>query len=298
MRRLMIRLTAVIAVCGFAAWQLSAPKRLPEATLADLTGNPVAGEQVFHAAGCASCHAAPEASGDDKLVLVGGMRFASPFGTFIAPNISSDPIHGIGGWSKTDLANAMLYGTSPTGQHYYPAFPYGSYVRMKLRGDGLQDLANLHAFMQTLPASETPSQPHEVGFPFNIRRGLGLWKRVFLDDYWVASMPLESAPLQRGRYLVEALGHCGDLLACDRFGYNHRLHGGPPCEGWQEAKGITRTNAPVESCLLSPIPSATRSSSVATARRKASSCERQINRDPQPARPRQPSPISCASIRP
>jgi len=210
MRRLMIRLTAVIAVCGFAAWQLSAPKRLPEATLADLTGNPVAGEQVFHAAGCASCHAAPEASGDDKLVLVGGMRFASPFGTFIAPNISSDPIHGIGGWSKTDLANAMQYGTSPTGQHYYPAFPYGSYVRMKLRGDGLQDLANLHAFMQTLPASETPSQPHEVGFPFNIRRGLGLWKRVFLDDYWVASMPLESAPLQRGRYLVEALGHCGE----------------------------------------------------------------------------------------
>jgi mono/diheme cytochrome c family protein len=138
------------------------------------------------------------------------MRFASPFGTFIAPNISPDPTHGIGGWSKTDLANAMLYGTSPTGQHYYPAFPYGSYVRMKLRGDGLQDLANLHAFMQTLPASETPSQPHEVGFPFNIRRGLGLWKRVFLDDYWVASMPLESLPLQRGRYLVEALGHCGE----------------------------------------------------------------------------------------
>ena len=147
MRRLMIRLTAVIAVCGFAAWQLSSPKSLPEAALADLVGDADAGEQVFHAAGCASCHAAPEDRGDDKLVLVGGMRFASPFGTFIAPNISSDPIHGIGGWSKTDLANAMLYGTSPTGQHYYPAFPYGSYVRMKLRGG--ESIRRAHTAHQT-----------------------------------------------------------------------------------------------------------------------------------------------------
>jgi len=210
MRRILIRLIAVAAVCALAFWFLSAPKRLPESALADLEGDAEAGQQVFFAAGCASCHAAPEATDDDKLLLVGGMRFASPFGTFIAPNISSDSTHGIGSWSKTDLANAMFYGTSPKGQHYYPVFPYGSYIRMKLRGDGLQDIANLHSYLQTLPASDTPSAAHEVGFPFNIRRGLGLWKRVFLDDYWVAQMPLENEVLQRGRYLVEALGHCGE----------------------------------------------------------------------------------------
>ena len=70
-----------------------------------------------------------------------------------------------------------------------------------------------------------------------------------------------------------------------------------PAKGGRKHRG-NRAHASVESCLLSPIPSATRFSSVATARRKASPCERQINRDPQPARPRQPSPISCASIRP
>ena len=210
MRRVFIRVLAVGLVSAFAFWQLSKTKQLPEAALAGFVGDSLSGETVFHAAGCASCHAAPEATGENKRLLSGGMRFASPFGTFIAPNISPDPTQGIGGWSKTDLANAMLFGTSPKGEHYYPAFPYGSYVRMKLRGDGLQDLANLHAYLQTLPASDTPSQPHDVGFPFNIRRGLGLWKRVFLDDYWVASVPLDSAPLQRGRYLVEALGHCGE----------------------------------------------------------------------------------------
>ncbi|WP_439110603.1 c-type cytochrome [Lentibacter sp.] len=210
MRRIFVRLIAVSAVCGFAFWQLTGVKTIPAAVMADLTGDPVAGEQVFFAAGCASCHAAPDATGDDKLLLAGGMRFESPFGTFIAPNISPDATHGIGGWTKTDLANAMLYGTSPTGQHYYPAFPYGSYVRMKLRGDGLQDIANLHSYLNTLPAAAVPNLPHEVGFPFNIRRGLGLWKRVFLDTYWVAPMPLEDAELQRGRYLVEALGHCGE----------------------------------------------------------------------------------------
>ncbi len=210
MRKLTIRLIAIGLLGLFAFWKLTAPKTLPEAAIADLLGDAVNGEQVFWAAGCASCHAAPEAEGDAKLILAGGQRFPSPFGTFIAPNISPDATQGIGGWSVHDLANAMVYGTSPEGQHYYPAFPYASYSRMKLRGTGLQDIADLHAYLQTLPASDVASRPHELGFPFNIRRGLGLWKRAFVDDYWVASEPLDDPSLQRGRYLVEALGHCAE----------------------------------------------------------------------------------------
>ncbi|MBU2982292.1 cytochrome c [Lentibacter algarum] len=210
MRKWSIRILVFTAL-GFAAfWLLTRPQTLPDNAFADLIGDPSAGEQVFWAAGCASCHSAPDAKDEeDKLVLSGGQRFPSPFGTFIAPNISPSP-EGIGGWSTHDLGNAMLYGSSPKGQHYYPAFPYASYVRMKLRPAGLQDVANLHAYLQTLPPSSQANAAHDVSFPFNIRRGLGLWKRIFINDYWIVSVPLDDQQLQRGRYLIEALGHCAE----------------------------------------------------------------------------------------
>ncbi len=169
-----------------------------------LTGDAANGETVFTAAGCASCHAAPEATGDAKLVLAGGQRFGSDFGTFIAPNISPHPEAGIGSWSLGDFASALKNGVSPDGRHYYPAFPYTSYVHMTD-----QDVVDLWAFWQTLPEDATPSQPHKVGFPFNIRRSVGVWKQLYLSDDWViANTP--TPELERGRYLVEALAHCGE----------------------------------------------------------------------------------------
>jgi mono/diheme cytochrome c family protein len=92
--------------------------------IASLEGDAAAGETLFWAGGCASCHAAPGAEGEAKLLLSGGVRLASDFGTFIAPNISPDPDTGIGNWTIADFANAMLAGVSPKGEHYYPAFPY------------------------------------------------------------------------------------------------------------------------------------------------------------------------------
>jgi mono/diheme cytochrome c family protein len=204
MRRLFLVLIA-LAVAGFAVfWVVTMPKTLPDDALAGLTPDPVHGEQVFWAAGCASCHAAADATGDAKLQLGGGQKFASPFGNFIAPNISQDPQNGIGGWTALNLANAMKNGVSPEGQHYFPAFPYPSYAKADL-----QDIADLHAYLVTLPAVATPSLPHEVGFPFNIRRNLGGWKLLFLNDDWVVAGDLTEQEA-RGRYLAEALGHCGE----------------------------------------------------------------------------------------
>ncbi|WP_108263342.1 cytochrome c [Mangrovicoccus ximenensis] len=194
---------ALVALIGFGMFLwLTAPGKLARDTRQALQAAEAdvgRGERIFLAAGCASCHAAPDAEGEDRLVLAGGMRFPSEFGTFVAPNISPAP-EGIGGWSTEDLALALTRGVSPEGQHYYPAFPYTAYIRM-LPGD----IADLKAYMDTLPASDVPSQPHEVGFPFNIRRALGGWKWMFLGDDWV----IEDAP-EEGRYLVEALGHCGE----------------------------------------------------------------------------------------
>lgn len=201
----LFRWIVALALLGaVAAWVLSAPRPLPDDMLAGLTPDPANGELVFHAGGCASCHAAEKAEGAEKLVLKGGRAFDSPFGTFYAPNISTDAQAGIGGWSAMDLANAMLRGVSPDGAHYFPAFPYTSYIRATA-----QDVVDLHAYMTTLPADATPSRAHDVGFPFNIRRSLGLWKWLYLREDWVVSADL-SAVEQRGRYLSEALGHCGE----------------------------------------------------------------------------------------
>ncbi len=196
---------ALVAAAGLGlGYALARPRPLPAADVAGLTGNPVAGERVFWASGCASCHAAPGAKDADRLVLSGGMRLASPFGTFVAPNISPDPDHGIGGWSLQDFASAVKRGVSPEGTHLYPAFPYTTYTRMEL-----QDIADLKAFMDTLPASDRPNAPHEIGFPFNQRILLGPWKLLNLDSAWVMAGPPD-AETARGRYLVEAMGHCAE----------------------------------------------------------------------------------------
>lgn len=204
MRKLLIFLSVIIVIGLCAAWWVTRPQPLPDTAMNDLTGDPAHGEEVFFAGGCASCHAAPGAEGEDKLVLAGGLPLSSDFGTFYAPNISSDPDAGIGNWTALDLANAMKRGVSPQGTHYYPAFPYTTYTRATL-----QDIADLHAYMQTLPADPTPSKAHDLGFPFNIRRSLGVWKLLYLDENWVIP-ELEDDQLKRGRYLVESLAHCGE----------------------------------------------------------------------------------------
>jgi len=204
MRRVVLPLAGLAFAALGGGWVLTAPATVPETELAGLTGDAVAGEAVFWAAGCASCHAAPEAEGDARLVLSGGQRFPSDFGTFVAPNISMDPEQGIGAWSLADFVTALQEGTSPDGRHYYPAFPYPSY-RLAER----QDLADLWAFWQTLPAADTPSQPHDVGFPFSIRRAVGAWNLLNLQDGFTLTGDLTDAQ-QRGRYLVEALAHCAE----------------------------------------------------------------------------------------
>ncbi|WP_071675016.1 cytochrome c [Nioella nitratireducens] len=198
-------LLGLIVVGAAAGWLLSAPQPLTAADIPDRSPDVAHGEQVFWAAGCASCHSVEDASGDARLVLSGGRSFPSNFGTFYAPNISSDPQHGIGDWSEADFLSAVMRGVSPDGRHYYPVFPYGTYAHA-----GISDMQDLWAFLQTLPADATPSRPHDVGFPFSVRRGLGLWKRAFLNEDWVVDGSDLSPQVMRGRYLVEALGHCAE----------------------------------------------------------------------------------------
>lgn len=203
MKRLVAFSTVPIAlVTGGFLW-VTAPDPLPASRINALQGDADQGRSVFLAAGCGSCHMAPDRTAD-PLVLSGGRAFQSAFGTFLAPNISPDPEHGIGAWDQVQFVNAVMRGVSPEGRHYYPAFPYTAYIKADM-----QDIVDLYAYMQTLPADATPSRAHDLGFPYGIRRGVGLWKALFLSEDWVVTGPMTPAE-ERGRYLAEALSHCAE----------------------------------------------------------------------------------------
>ncbi|MGB5560028.1 MAG: cytochrome c [Paracoccaceae bacterium] len=194
-----------LGVIGFGVyWLVTKPETTDPAALAGIEPDLARGQAVFIAGGCASCHSAEGATGEARLELIGGRAFPSDFGTFYAPNISPDPDTGIGGWSALDLVNALKHGTSPDVQHYYPAFPYATYTHATL-----EDIVSLHGYLISLPAKKWNSRPHNLKFPFNIRFALGGWKLLFLKDQWVLS-DAPTPELERGRYLVEALGHCGE----------------------------------------------------------------------------------------
>lgn len=205
-------LIALLLVGGGLFWALTRPAGPDPTLIAGLTGDPEAGRLGFAAAGCAGCHIGPEATASDAPVLSGGRRFETAFGTFVAPNISPSAA-GIGGWSDAQIVHAVMQGVSPGGRHYYPAFPYTAYSLADP-----QDILDLAAYLRGLPPDDTPSAEHDLRFPYSIRRGVGLWKRLYLRDDWVLS-EAPTPEIDRGRTLVEAMGHCAEChTPRDRLG--------------------------------------------------------------------------------
>ena len=230
--RPLIAALLVLGVLGLAAFYVvTAPSTLPLDALKPRTANLANGETMFDIGGCPSCHATPKQ--DNRLRLGGGHELRSPFGTFKVPNISSEPKAGIGAWTELQFANALLKGVGRGNEHLYPSFPYTSYQRMSL-----DDVRDLYAFLKSLPADTTPSQPHELPFPFNIRRSLGGWKLLFVDGRPFAPDPTRDAQYNRGAYLIEGPGHCaechssrnilGAIMQSQRFAGGADLEG----DGW------------------------------------------------------------------
>jgi mono/diheme cytochrome c family protein len=239
--RLWIGLLALVPVAAaIAAWLVLAPKTIDSETAAavSMPADAAAGRIVFYAGGCDSCHASP--GQPDALRLGGGMALKTQFGTFYPPNISPDENDGIGAWSAVDFANALLEGVSPSGTHLYPSFPYPSYRRMTPK-----DVRDLFAYLKTLPPVAGRPTPTSLAFPFNIRRGIGLWKFWYLRPIANSDFAGRSESWRLGRYLVEGPGHCAECHSARYFlgGIieTKRLAGGPLPDGEGKAPSLQAT---------------------------------------------------------
>jgi mono/diheme cytochrome c family protein len=165
-------------------------------------GDAKRGLYISQAAGCLGCHTEAK---NGAVPYAGGRALKTPFGTFYGPNITPHPQAGIGRWSEADFVRAMREGRRPDGAHYFPAFPYPSFTRIS---DA--DLRDLWAFLRSLAPSSRPSEPHDLRFFFRWRFLIGIWKWLFFSPGPFAPDPGRSNLLNRGAYLVIALGHCGE----------------------------------------------------------------------------------------
>ena len=164
MLRRILLLFMVVTAAGFSVfWWLTIPSVVAPDQLPVYTPNLANGLTIFNAGGCSSCHAVPNQP--DRLKLGGGLALGTPFGTFYVPNISPDAADGIGSWTEANFVTALVKGTSPSGTHYFPAFPYTSYQHAKI-----DDLRDLFAYLKTLAPVPGKVRDHDVPFPFNIRR--------------------------------------------------------------------------------------------------------------------------------
>lgn len=236
-RKLLLIAVPVLVVGLVVLWAVTMPSRMTATALPPYAPNLANGKVMFFAGGCASCHATP--GQQDPTRLGGGLALESPFGTFYAPNISSDRRDGIGRWSEADFVTALWKGTSPDGRHYYPAFPYTSYQHI-----ALDDARDLFAYLQTLPAIEGQAPHHQMPFPLHWRRLVGGWKFLFLDGQPFRPDPSKSAQWNRGAYLVNGPGHCAECHSprniLGAIKSSQRFAGGPDMEGKGWVPNITQ----------------------------------------------------------
>lgn len=169
---------------------------------ADAQGDAKRGQYLARAGGCVGCHTEEK---QDSVPFAGGRALKTPFGTFYGPNITPDPVAGIGRWTEADFVRAMRHGTRPDGANYFPAFPYPSFTRI---ADA--DLRDLWAYLRTLAPSKRANQAHQLRIPFGWRFLVTAWKWLFFSPGPFAADPKLPQNLNRGAYLVQALGHCSE----------------------------------------------------------------------------------------
>ena len=239
-------IVAVIAVLGLGvlAWAALRPGPLdfaggktvalsaydghPTGVPADFTASdPVArGKYLTEAADCEACHTVPGGK-----PFAGGRPFETQFGTMYSPNITADSATGIGSWSDADFLKAVHEGIGKGGLRLYPAFPYAAYTYL-----ADDDVLAIKAYLFSLPKVSKVPPENALNFPFNQRWLMVFWAAMYDPNTRFLPHPDHTPQWNRGAYLVEALGHCGDChtprTPFQSLDNRHKFAGGAS-EGWR-----------------------------------------------------------------
>ena len=195
------------------------------------------GEYLVTVGDCAGCHTAQGGA-----AFAGGRSLATPFGNIPVPNITPDRETGLGNWSFEDFWQALHDGKGRHGEWLYPAFSYTSYTKVTH-----DDALAMFAYLQSLPSVHLPSAAPTLEFPYSVRNSLTAWRALYFQEGAFKPDPNQSAPWNRGAYLVQGLGHCNECHAArDSLGgmpQDMHLTGGQiPQQNWYAPDLSARQN--------------------------------------------------------
>jgi mono/diheme cytochrome c family protein len=235
----------VVVALGYAGWLLLGRDPLAFAggstvALADYKGGAVSGvpaqlasadlltrgAYLTHAADCQACHTAPGGA-----PFAGGFAFVLPFGTIYSTNITPDRQTGIGNYTDAQFLAAVHQGIRADGAKLYPAMPYASYTYMTD-----DDALAIKAYLLSLAPIHAPAKKDRLSWPFNQRSLLVAWNAMFNPDERFRPNAGQSPQWNRGAYLAEAMGHCGECHTPRNPGFaldNHRKFAGAVTAGWR-----------------------------------------------------------------
>lgn len=234
---ILLGVVALVGIFAISRWPIKEP-----VALGMMQGDARRGAYLARSSGCIACHTDAETGG---AALAGGAPLKTPFGTFVPPNITSDPAGGIGSWTLDDFAVAVRQGVRPDGKAYYPAFPYEFYNTFSD-----QDIADLWTAFRTVPAVAQVANAHSLRFPFSQRWALKLWRARYMTQAELAPVMAQSDAWNRGQELVNGASHCaachtdrglfGGLKTSDPLAGNDTLPGGSKAPSIQTASLVAQ----------------------------------------------------------
>jgi len=184
------------------------------------------GEYLTNAADCMVCHTTK-----GGVPFAGGRAFVLPFGTIYSTNITPDAETGIGAYTDTDFLNVIHKGTAPGDVKLYPAMPYASYTYMS---DA--DALAIKAYLFSLQPVHAPALQNTLMFPFDQRGLMRVWSAMFNPDQRFTPNVDRDPIWNRGAYLTEAMGHCGECHTPRNLAFalnNRRKFAGAVQAGWR-----------------------------------------------------------------
>ena len=193
------------------------------------------GEYLTRAADCEACHTAKNGK-----PYAGGLAFKLPFGTLYSSNITPDKATGIGTWTDSDFVKTIHKGIAPDGTRLYPAFPYASYTLMTD-----DDARAIKAYLFSLKPVHHQTPANTLIFPFNQRWLMVFWSMLYNSDMRFRPNTAQTAEWNRGAYLAEALGHCGECHTPRNLMQalnNRKKFAGAVAAGWK-AYNVTQDKA-------------------------------------------------------